>query len=158
MSYARAARPARAPSGLLSGALTGVGVAAFLDETVFHQLLRWHHFYDRGTTAAGIVSDGVFHAVGTAALVAGLFLYADLQRRGTFQGRRWAAAVLLGWGGFQLYDGLVQHKVLRLHQVRYGVELLPYDLAWNGAAVLGIAVGGLLLARARRRGPAGPAA
>ena len=141
-----------------SGALTGVGVAAFLDETVFHQLLRWHHFYDRSTTAAGIVSDGIFHAVGTAALVVGLFLYADLQRRGVFAARRWAGATVLGWGAFQLYDGLVQHKLMRLHQVRYEVELLPYDLAWNGAAVVGIVVGALLLRRrpAERAG-AGPA-
>ncbi len=30
-----------------SGALVGVGIAAFVDETVFHQLLHWHHFYDK---------------------------------------------------------------------------------------------------------------
>ncbi len=134
-------------SGVASGVLTGAGVAAFLDETVFHQLLRWHHLYDRSTTAAGIISDGIFHAVGTAALVVGLFLYADLQRRGAFAARRWIGATVLGWGAFQLYDGLVQHKVLRLHQVRYDVELLPYDLAWNGAALVGIAVGAVLVRR-----------
>jgi uncharacterized membrane protein len=57
---------------------------------------------------------------------------------------------LLGWGGFQLYDGLVHHKVLGLHQIRYGVDLLPYDVAWNVAAVLGLVAGATLLLRARR--------
>jgi uncharacterized membrane protein len=33
----------RARSGW-AGAAIGVGVAAFVDETVFHQLLHWHHF------------------------------------------------------------------------------------------------------------------
>jgi uncharacterized membrane protein len=27
--------------------LVGIGVAGSLDEIVLHQLLRWHHFYDR---------------------------------------------------------------------------------------------------------------
>ena len=133
---------------VLSGLLTGVGIAAFLDEVVFHQLLQWHHLYDGSTPAAGIVSDGLFHAFGTTALVVGLFLFADVQRRRALVGRRWAGAVVLGWGAFQLYDGLVQHKLLGLHQVRYGVELWPYDLAWNAAAGAGIVVGALLLRRA----------
>src|SRR3982750_4113369 len=70
---------------VLSGVLLGVGVAAFIDETVFHQLLHWHHFYDRSTPAAGLVSDGIFHAVGFFAAVAGLFLFADLRRHQAFQ-------------------------------------------------------------------------
>lgn len=135
---------------MLSGLLTGLGVAAFLDEVVFHQLLQWHHFYDGSTTAAGVVSDGLFHAAGTTALAVGLVLFADLQRRRALVGRRWAGAVVLGWGAFQLYDGLVQHKLLGLHQVRYGVELLPYDLAWNSAAGVGIVVGAVLLRRGAR--------
>ena len=35
------------------------------------------------------------------------------------------------WGKpvtFQLYDGLVQHKLFGLHQIRYGVDLLVYAL------------------------------
>src|SRR4051812_20211889 len=99
-----------------AGVLIGVGVAGFLDETVFHQLLHWHHFSDRGTSAAGLVSDGIFHAFSWLAIVVGLFLFADLQRRrGTVPRRVWGGG-LLGWGGFQVYDGLLQHKVLGIHQ------------------------------------------
>jgi uncharacterized membrane protein len=39
--------------------LAGVGLVGFIDETVFHQLLHWHHFYDKSTLAVGLVSDGV---------------------------------------------------------------------------------------------------
>jgi uncharacterized membrane protein len=143
----------RSGRSVLTGVLIGVGVAGFLDETVFHQLLHWHHFYDRGTTTAGLVSDGFFHAFSWTAVVAGLFLLADLHRRqATLPKRVWAGG-LLGWGGFQLYDGLVQHKVFGLHQIRYDVELLPYDLAWNLSGALGLVLGLVLL-----RGTARPLA
>ncbi len=134
-----------------AGLLMGVGLAAFVDEVVFHQLLHWHHFYDRSTLEVGLVSDGLLHAGGWIATVAGLFLFADLQRRRATSRARVVGGVLLGWGAFQVYDGVVHHKVLDLHQIRYGVELLPYDLAWNGAGLLGVLAGAAVLARARRR-------
>jgi uncharacterized membrane protein len=140
-----AARPASTGRSVLAGVLIGVGVAAFLDETVFHQLLHWHHFYDGSTLEAGLVSDGVFHAGGWLAIVVGLFLFADLQRRRTTVPKRVWAGGFLGWGVFQVYDGLFQHKVLGLHQIRYEVDLLPYDLAWNISGALGALVGIVLL-------------
>ncbi len=143
-------RPGRS---LLAGLLAGIGFGAFVDETVFHQLLHWHHLVDGATPAVGLVSDGVLHAIEVVALVAGLFLFADLNRRGAAVRSRFWAGVLLGAGGFQVYDGLVQHKLLGLHQVRYGVDLLPYDLAWNLAGVLVALAGvGVLLVRRRVRG------
>jgi uncharacterized membrane protein len=139
----------RARSGW-AGAAIGVGVAAFVDETVFHQLLHWHHFYDRGGTAAGLVSDGLFHAFGWFAVVFGLVTVADLNRRGGLVTRAMVAGVLLGAGAFQLYDGTVQHKLMRLHQIRYDVDLVPYDWAWNIVAVLLLVAGVVLLIRTRR--------
>lgn len=86
-------RPARRNG--VSGVLVGIGVAAFVDEVVFHQLLQWHHFYDKSTASVGLFSDGLFHAFGWFAVVAGLFLFADLRRRGVLLPARWAGAVLL---------------------------------------------------------------
>jgi uncharacterized membrane protein len=57
--------------------------------------------------------------------------------------------VLLGAGGFQLYDGLVQHKLMRLHQIRYEVDVIPYDVSWNVIAALMIVIGIVLTLRAR---------
>jgi uncharacterized membrane protein len=140
------------PAGrtVLSGALLGVGAAGFVDETIFHQLLHWHHFYDKSTPAVGLVSDGLFHAVSWFATIAGLFLFADLRRRGVFRARPWWGGLLLGAGGFQFYDGTVQHKLMRLHQIRYHVDVAPYDWTWNIIAVVMIAAGAVLLVRARR--------
>ncbi|WP_206784763.1 DUF2243 domain-containing protein [Amycolatopsis sp. MtRt-6] len=132
-----------------AGVLAGIGVAAFVDETVFHQLLHWHHFYDRSTTDAGLVSDGLFHAFGFFAVVFGLVLVADLRRGDRLSGRAFAGGLLTGAGAFQLYDGTIQHKLLGLHQIRYAVDLTPYDWTWNVVAVLLIVAGVVLLRRAR---------
>ncbi|MCC5892871.1 DUF2243 domain-containing protein [Exiguobacterium sp.] len=127
-----------------SGFLFGIGLIAFVDETVFHQLLAWHHFYDRSTLKVGLFSDGLFHAFSWFATVASLFLLADLRRRQSFWLKRWLSGVLIGVGFFQLYDGIVHHKVFQLHQIRYGVNILPYDLTWNIAAAV-ILIGGIVL-------------
>lgn len=134
-----------------SGVLIGVSVAAFVDETVFHQLLHWHHFYDKSTPDIGLVSDGFFHAFGWFAIVFGLVLMSDLRRRAALSGRSLTGGVLLGAGVFQFYDGTIQHKLLGLHQIRYGVEIAPYDWTWNVIAVALIVAGALCLSRVRRR-------
>jgi len=137
--------------------LCGVGLAAFLDEVVFHQLLRWHHFYDRSTPDVALVSDGLFHTAGWIAVVAGLFLFADLRRRHALVPARWVGGLLLGAGAFQLYDGLVQHKVLGLHQIRYGVDLVAYDVTWNVVAVVLLLAGAVLTRRSRPGSRTAPA-
>jgi uncharacterized membrane protein len=145
------ARRRHANRTLGSGLLFGVGLIAFVDEAVFHQILHWHHFYDRSTSEVGLVSDGIFHALSWFATVGALFLLADLRRRHAFWPTRWWGGVLIGAGGFQLYDGLVQHKLLGLHQIRYVPELLAYDLTWNIVAVGLVAAGVVLVVRTRRR-------
>jgi uncharacterized membrane protein len=138
---------------VVSGLLLGAGAMGAVDEIVFHQLLHWHHFYDRASGTAGLVSDGLLHAATWSATVAGLALLADVRRRRSFAPVRWWGAVLLGAGGFQLWDGVVDHKVLRVHQVRYGVDLTGYDLAWITGGVVLLVAGALLLARSRSAAP-----
>jgi uncharacterized membrane protein len=130
---------------LWSGILFGIGLVAFLDEAIFHQLLHWHHFYDKSTTDIGLVSDGIFHAFSWFATIGGLFLFADLRRRHALLVKRWWGGVLLGAGGFQLYDGTIQHKLMKIHQIRYVENVLIYDLIWHIIAV-GLVIAGFFLA------------
>ncbi|XVQ06559.1 DUF2243 domain-containing protein [Spirillospora sp. CA-255316] len=136
-------------SSVLATALIGVAVMAAVDEIVFHQLLGWHHFYDRSTPAVGLLSDGLLHAGELVAVVGGFFWFADLRRRAALVPSAGWAGLLLGAGGFQLFDGLVDHKLLRVHQIRYGVDIVPYDVAWNAAATVLLVIGAVLLLRAR---------
>jgi uncharacterized membrane protein len=135
---------------LWAGILFGLGFVAFLDETLFHQLLHWHKFYDKSTVAVGLVSDGLFHAFSWFATVGGLYLVADLRRRNALWHKMFWGGKLLGGGVFQLYDGTIQHKIMRIHQIRYNVDILPYDLVWNISAAIMIVVGIGLIMKAKR--------
>lgn len=136
---------------LLATMLIGIGLMAAIDEIVFHQLLAWHHFYDRSTPRIGLLSDGLLHAAELVALVGGFFLFADLHRRKALAPTWGWAGFFLGAGGFQMFDGIVNHKVLRLHQVRYDVDLLLYDITWIGSGLLLVVIGVALALRARSR-------
>ena len=136
------------------GVLTGIGLAGTLDEVVLHQLLAWHHFYDRSTPTAGLVSDGLFHLFSTAVLVVGVIQLVERRRTSPDPPRRVLAGILIGAGGFNLYDGTVQHKLLGLHQVRAGApDNLPYDLAFIAIAAALAVAGTLLLRRTRQPAP-----
>lgn len=134
-----------------SGFLFGLGLVAFIDETVFHQLLHWHHFYDRETTNIGLISDGLFHAFSWFATIGGLFLFADLRRKKKWKMSKWWGGLLFGAGFFQLYDGTIQHKVLKLHEIRYVKEIFIYDFIWNLLAVIMIVIGLKFLTKGNRK-------
>ena len=138
---------------LWTGVLLGVGVVGTLDEVIFHQLLQWHFFYVHTNSFWRTFSDGIFHLFASGALLWGaLRLWRD---RGGARTREaslvFGAGLLFGGGGFNLFDGTVDHKILQIHPVRLGVENpLPYDLAWNGVSLALIALGWLLWRRSKR--------
>lgn len=138
--------------GLLwPGVLTGIGLAGTLDEVVLHQLLGWHHFYDRSTPTAGLVSDGLFHLFSTTLLVIGVIQLVERRRTSPDPPRLALAGILLGAGGFNLYDGTIQHKLLALHQVRANApNNLPYDLAFLAIAAVVFTAGVVLFRRTRQ--------
>lgn len=132
---------------LLTGVLLGIGIVGTLDEVIFHQLLQWHNFYVHATQRWRLISDGLFHIFSSALLViSAIRLWRDRHRQPIpNEGRTLAAGILLGGGGFNLYDGTIQHKLLNLHPIREGVtNILPYDLLWNGAALLIVLAGWLI--------------
>lgn len=130
---------------LWSGFIFGIGLVSFFDEAVFHQILHWHHFYDKSSTAIGLVSDGLFHAFSWFTTIGGLFMLADLRRRNGLWLLKWWGDVCVGVGGFQLYDGTIQHKIMRIHQIRYVENVIVYDLVWNISAVMIIMIGLILI-------------
>lgn len=127
---------------ILSGFLFGCGIAgSVIDLFIFHLALQWHHFYDLSTTQVALFSDGLFHAVTWLITVWSLFMLAGVRRQIDVPWGRWVAAVTAGVGFFQLFDGVVNHKILGIHQIRYGVDLFIYDLVWLGTAVLLLVIG-----------------
>ena len=156
---ATAGRPSAARTTVWIGAALGIGLMGALDTIVFHQFLQWHNFYVHTTDEWRIVSDGAIHTFTTTMLFIGaVWLWSRRQpvsRVAT--SRPFWAGILLGAGGFQLFDGVVNHLILQLHPVREGVDNpLPYDIAWNAAALLLLAAGWLLWRGADARAVAEP--
>jgi uncharacterized membrane protein len=134
---------------LITSLLLGIGLMGAMDTILFHQFLQWHNFYIHTDQYWRIVSDGFIHTVTTTLLFVGAIrLWRHrrlLVRTGPYQ---LAGAILLGMGGFQLYDGTINHMVLQLHPVREGVaNQLPYDFAWNATALALLVVGWIIWRR-----------
>ena len=135
---------------LLAAVLLGIGFMAAIDEIIFHQLLAWHHFVESDSTTTALVSDGILHTLELVLLIIGGTLMVKLHETGYQVPGYRSAGFLLGMGGFQVFDGVIDHKVLELHQIRYVDNLLLYDLVWNGFGLLLIIAGVVLLKRTLR--------
>ena len=139
-------RPSRAVTA--AGVLLGAGLVALADGITFHMLLRWHQMVSARVPPTTVATvhyntfwDGVLHAGAWLLVVAGVsLLWRAARGGGTLPPTRvFVGNVLLGAGGFNLVEGLVDHHLLRLHHVRDVADPLRYDLAF-------LLVGGVLLA------------
>jgi uncharacterized membrane protein len=141
-------RPSRAP-----GLLLGIGLGGFVDGIVLHQLLQWHHMVSHvdgypTTTLAGLeanaVADGLFHVAAWLFVLAGTLATLRSRRRGTMSPsyRFHVGLLLIGWGLFNLVEGLVDHHLLGVHHVRDDLGAPPvWDLGFLAAGALLVAAG-----------------
>jgi uncharacterized membrane protein len=136
------------PNSFLAGMLIGMGLIAAVDEIIFHQILSWHHFYDEATEEIGLLTDGLLHSAELIAIVGGFFWILKLRRKHVLARRMARSGFVVGLGAFQLFDGLVDHKLLRLHQIRYVDNVLPYDIAWNSFAIVVLTIGLIMMKKA----------
>jgi uncharacterized membrane protein len=139
--------------------LLGVGLGGFVDGIVLHQLLQWHHMLTAterrpATTIAGleanVVADGLFHVATWLCVLVAIVIGARAVRAGRPLPpvRRSLGWGLVGWGVFNLVEGLVDHHVLQIHHVRDDVvDPLPWDLAFLASGVLLVVLGALLARR-----------
>jgi len=145
---------------IAAGVLLGAGLGGFVDGIGLHQLMQWHNMLSARITPTDLVSakvnmfwDGVFHA-GTWVMTAiGLALLwrAGGRREVPWSGQTFLGSLILGWGLFNLIEGVIDHQLLGLHHVyEYTAHKLPWDLAFLASGVL-LILGGWLLIRAERR-------
>ena len=145
--------PSAPPPGLLTGLIVlGAGVAALFDGVAFHQLLQWHHMlsgWHRPDTVQNLElntrADGWFHVAAATVLAVGVLLVVRSRPAARPLSRLLVGAVLLGFGGFNVVEGIVDHLVLGVHHVREGADATAYDLGFLAVSAL-IAVTGAVLA------------
>ena len=142
--------------------LLSIGLGGFFDGIVLHQVLQWHHMVSSVTlpdTLANLavngLGDGIFHASAWMVTVWGIWLLLASGRARTADGagRRLLGGLLIGWGAFNLVEGVIDHHILGLHHVRPGPDAVLYDvgfLAWG--AVMCVVGYRLVQRRGRPRG------
>jgi uncharacterized membrane protein len=143
---------------VVAGLVLGVGFGGFVDGIVLHQILQWHHMltntgHHPADTVAGLeantVAHGLFHATTWICLLVGVALV----RRAWATGepgpsiRTLVGTMLTGWGLFNLVEGLIDHHLLGVHNVRDDVA----DPLWRNLGLL--AFGALLVVAGLRAGP-----
>jgi uncharacterized membrane protein len=142
--------------------LFGVGFGGLLDGIVLHHIVHWHQMLSSAvppdTMDAMVVNmraDGWFDlAVWIAAALGVVFLFSAFRAPGRMpSGRSFIGYILVGWGAFNLVEGMVNHLILNLHHVHDLPTHLPlYDWGFLAGSVLVLLIG-LALRDARDPGP-----
>ena len=143
-----------------AGITIGIGMGGFVDGILLHQIIHWHNMGSAvlpPTTMDAIernmVWDGAFHAAAWVITLVGIFMLLRDARSGERlpSPRVFAGQMLLGWGLFNLVEGIIDHHVLNLHHVRdLPVHVPVYDWAFLLVAGAGFIALGWAMARDTR--------
>lgn len=150
-----AARSMRRTS-LWPGVVLGLGLGGFIDGIFLHQIAQWHNMGSAvlpptmEAMKQNMVWDGWFHVATLVFTVAGAYLLlrdaragVPLPGTGAFTGQ-----LILGWGIFNLVEGLIDHHLLGIHHVRDMPAHVPlYDWLFLGIGGVGLIVLGWLMSR-----------
>jgi uncharacterized membrane protein len=149
-----------------AGILFGLGLGGFFDGIVLHQVLQWHHMLTNAGYPANSVAnlqvntfwDGVFHASTYIFVLLGLAVLWRTAHRTHVQwsGKLLAGTMLMGFGIFNLVEGVIDHHILGIHHVNETVSRehwVWWDLgflSWGAVMFVG---GWVLLRRGRQETP-----
>jgi len=135
----------------------GIGFGGFVDGIVLHQILQWHHMLTAegccpAHTLIGLedntLADGFFHIATWIAVFLGTVAATRAWQRGELAPpwRSHLGGLLLGWGLFNLVEGLIDHQILGIHHVRDDLGApIGWDIGFLVLAVLLIGVGWLMV-------------
>ena len=142
-----------------AGTLLGIGMGGFLDGIALHQILQLHNMLTavrpKLTLADAEINmfwDGLFHALTWVMTALGLMLlfHAGKQRDVPWSGKTLFGSMVMGWGLFNLVEGIIDHHILGIHHVVESMGLSIYDYAFLGSGVLFILVGWSMIQTGQR--------
>jgi uncharacterized membrane protein len=147
----------RLPAARRAGIILGVGLGGFLDGILLHQIVHWHNMRSAvvpPTTMDALADnmrwDGFFHAAVWLMTLIGIFrLLADARRGLPLPNTmEFTGLLILGWGLFNLVEGIIDHHLLGLHNVRdLPVHIPLYDWLFLGIGGVGFTLLGWSMAR-----------
>ena len=143
-----------------AGLLMGAGLGGFLDGIILHQILQWHNMLSARippdnliNTKINMLWDGIFHLAVWIMTALGILLLWKAGRRPdvVWSGRVLFGAQCIGWGAFNLVEGIINHQLLGLHHVNgYSESWLVWDISFLISGVL-LMAGGWTMVRSGSR-------
>ena len=133
---------------IAAGTLLGIGLGGFVDGIVLHQILQWHNMLSSVVVPTDLVAmkynmvwDGLFHAFTWLMTAIGLALLWRAGQRDDvpWSTRTFVGSLSLGWGLFNVVEGIIDHQILGLHHVHPGANQAAWDIGF-------LIFGGLLVA------------
>ena len=144
---------------IAAGTLLGIGMGGFVDGILFHQLLQVHSMLSAKVTRSTVAGleinmfwDGLFHALTWTMTALGLaLLWKAVQRRDVpLSTKTFVGSMALGWGLFNLVEGVIDHHLLHIHHVTETDNHLLWDLAFLASGLLLIGMGATAISAGRK--------
>lgn len=147
----------------VAGIFLGLGLGGFFDGILLHQVLQWHHMLtsagypadNLGNLEFNVMLDGLFHVSTYLFTATGMFLLwrQALRPHAPWSGKMLVGAMLMGFGIFNLVEGIIDHHLLGIHHVN---ETVPPEqwIFWDVAFLIWGALmlwGGRVLLRTGQR-------
>jgi uncharacterized membrane protein len=117
--------------------ILGIGIGGFIDGIILHQILQWHEMLSNKLPPNTLIYksvnmfwDGIFHLFTLITTIIGIYFLWKLTNRININksGFLLSGGLLAGWGIFNLVEGIINHHILELHNVR---EISSDKYLWN---------------------------
>ena len=143
---------------IAAGTLLGIGMGGFVDGILFHQLLQVHSMLSAQVTRSTVAGleinmfwDGLFHILTWTLTALGLaLLWNAVQRRDVpLSTKTFVGSMALGWGLFNLVEGIIDHHLLHIHHVTETDNHLIWDLAFLASGLILLGIGATMISAGR---------
>jgi uncharacterized membrane protein len=145
----------RSHRATVAGLLIGIGMGGFVDGIVLHQIAQWHNMlsnivppHTMNDMRVNMTWDGLFHALTWIITLVGILLLRSAAYAGTAipSLQAFTGQLIMGWGVFNLVEGVIDHQILGVHNVREVPNATVYNLTFLAVGgVLFILIGWLLM-------------
>jgi uncharacterized membrane protein len=129
----------------------GIGLGGFLDGIVLHQIFQWHEMLSNKIPTTDFIGksvnmfwDGIFHAFCLLVVLIGvLMLWKLLHRKDVNKsGKLLGGGMLMGWGIFNIVEGIIDHQILKLHNViEVAIDHNIGNYAFLGGSIIMLIIG-----------------
>ena len=142
-----------------AGTLLGIGFGGFVDGVVLHQILQAHNMLSGKYPPTTLVNveinmfwDGLFHGFCWMTAALGLALLWSAGRRSDvpWSTRTFVGSLILGFGLLNLVEGVIDHHVLKIHNVVQRLGESMWDYLFLGVGGVGLILLGWAIIRSGR--------